>query len=158
MYATWTVAGNDCRVKKAMLRFVSRLHGGLSNRLIRLGSWLMLGRNREVRLLDARRARNSTVLIDGILGLSGVLLGISLESLGCGTGAFGSKIPKLGCLLVGDAVTLLELSIDEFLVRDVDERAHEGGYGGNKSQAPERDELDEGVGDQGSKESLDEQN
>lgn len=64
------------------------------------------------------------------------------------------KTLDLGCLLAGHLATLLELSIDDFLILDVDEGSEEGDEGSNQGQAPKWDELDEVVGDQGSEEGL----
>lgn len=65
-----------------------------------------------------------------------------------------SKILDLGSLLVDQVVALLKLSINNLLVLDVNEWANVGNGRGNQGQAPERDELDEEVGDQGCKECL----
>lgn len=51
-------------------------------------------------------------------------------------------------------VSLLKLSVDDLLVLDVDKRAHVCNSCSNQSQAPERDELDQEVGNQRGKESL----
>lgn len=57
-------------------------------------------------------------------------------------------------LLVGNAITLLDLSINDLLVLDIDKRAEVGNKGRDQAQTPKRDELDEKVGDQRCEESL----
>jgi hypothetical protein len=64
------------------------------------------------------------------------------------------KTLDLGGLFASDLATLLELSIDDFLVLDVDKRGEVGDESGDQSQAPERNELDEEVRNQRSKERL----
>jgi hypothetical protein len=121
-----------------------------------LGGKLVLGGGGEVLLLDLRRGRAATVLADRLLGLGGVLLGQALNSLGSVTSVLVGEALKLGSLLIGNVVTLLELSVNDLLVLEVDKRAKVGDDGRNQSQSPERNELDEEVRDQGSKEGLEE--
>jgi hypothetical protein len=112
--------------------------------------------SREVLLLDLDlgRSRASTVLVDRLLCLVGVLLGKTLNSLGSVSGVLVGKTLDLSSLLAGDLATLLELGINDLLVLDVDEGSEVGDEGGDQGQAPKRNELDEKVRDQGSKEGL----
>jgi hypothetical protein len=119
-----------------------------------LGRKLVLRRNREVLLLDLRRGGASAVLADRLLSLGGVLLGEALDSLGSVTSVLVGEALELGGLLVGNVVTLLELSVNDLLVLEVDKRTKVGDDGCNQGQSPERNELDEEVRDQGSKEGL----
>jgi hypothetical protein len=115
---------------------------------------VVLGRRGEVLLLDLWRGRASTVLVDRILSLSSGLLGVALNSLGGISGMLVGKTLDLRRLLAGDLSALLELSVDDLLVRDVDEGREVGDEGGDQGQAPERNKLDEEVGDEGSEEGL----
>lgn len=65
-----------------------------------------------------------------------------------------SKLLDLLSLLVGNVVALLDLSIDDLLVLDVDEGAKESDEGGDQRQSPKRNELDKEVGHEGCEESL----
>ena len=51
-------------------------------------------------------------------------------------------------------VSLLKLSINDFLVLDVNKRTEVGSGRSDQSQAPQWDELDQEIGDQRRKESL----
>jgi hypothetical protein len=114
----------------------------------------MTGSSGEVLLLDLGRCGASTVLVDGVLSLGSVLLGKTLNSLGSVSSVLVSEALDLSSLLASDLSALLELSIDNLLVLDVDERSEVGDKGGDQSQAPERNKLDEEVRDQGSEEGL----
>lgn len=100
-----------------------------------------LGGSREVLLLDLGRGRASTVLVDGLLGLGGVLLGKSLDGLGCVGSLLAGEIPDLSSLLAGERPALFELGVNDFLVLNVDERAEVGDDGSNESKAPHGDKL-----------------
>jgi hypothetical protein len=114
-----------------------------------------VGGSGEVLLLDLWGTRTSTtVLVDGLLSLGSGLLSVALDGLGGVAGVLVSQTLDLSSLLAGDLTALLELAIDDLLVLDVDERGKVGDEGGDQGQAPERDELDEEVGDQGSEEGL----
>lgn len=108
----------------------------------------------EVLLLDLRRGRAATVLVDSLLRLRSVLLGVALHSLGSISSVLVGKTLDLSCLLASNLSTLLQLSINDFFVLDVDERSEVGDESSDQGQAPEWDKLDEVVGDQGSEESL----
>jgi hypothetical protein len=114
----------------------------------------MTGSSGEVFLLDLGRCGASTVLVDGVLSLGSVLLGKTLNSLGSVSSVLVGEALDLSSLLASDLSTLLELSIDNLLVLDVNERSEVGDKGGDQSQAPERNKLDEEVRDQGSEEGL----
>lgn len=114
----------------------------------------MLGGSGELLLLDLGGGGSSTVLVDGLLRLIGILSSIVLESLGCISGLLRGEIFDLIRLLGGHLAGVFELSIDSILVLNVYKRAEVGNRGGDQSQAPERNELDEEVGDQRSKECL----
>jgi hypothetical protein len=140
-----------------------RLQGSLGNKLrllvdhgLRdlLGRKFVLGRSREVLLLNLRRGGASAVLADRLLGLGGVLLGEALNGLGSVTSVLVGEALELGSLLVGNVVTLLELGVNDLLVLEVDKRTKVGDDGCDQGQSPERNELDEEVRDQGSKEGL----
>lgn len=122
---------------------------------------------RQVLALDFRRRRAATVVVDGLLGLGGVLLGGFSEKFGSVSGSLCGKVTKLSRLLIGTrfgksawcplhinstcnlhVVALLELGVNDLLVLDVDERTEIRNSRGNESQAPQRDELDQEVGDQ----------
>jgi len=64
------------------------------------------------------------------------------------------KALDLLSLLVGNVVALLQLGVDDVLVLDVDQRAEEGDDGRDQGQAPERDKLDQEVGQEGCEEGL----
>lgn len=108
----------------------------------------------ESLLLDLWGSGTPAVLVNGLLGLGRGLLGVSLDSLHGVSSMLVSKTLDLLGLLVGNVVALLQLSINDLLVLDVDEGTEEGNECRDQSQAPERDELDEEVGDEGSKEHL----
>jgi hypothetical protein len=111
-------------------------------------------RVREALLLDFGGSGASAVVVDRVLCLGGVSLGVALDSL-CGvSGVLGTEVLDLCRLLVGNVVALLKLGVNDLLVLDVDERTQVGNNGGDERQAPQRDELDEEVGDERSKESL----
>lgn len=114
----------------------------------------MTGSNREVLLLDFRRSGTSAVLVDGVLSLGGVLLGKTLNGLGSISSVLVGEALDLIGLLTSDLTALLELSIDDLLVLDVDERREIGDEGRDQGQAPERNKLNEEVRDQGSEEGL----
>ena len=136
------------------------LHGGLGWRCHGvisggLGGDIVLGSSGEVLLFDDLWRRGTpTVLVDGLLGLGRGLLGVALNGLGSVSGLLVGKALDLCSLLAGDLSALLELGINSLLVLDVDEGSKVGDEGSDQSQAPERDELDEEVGDQGSEEGL----
>ena len=114
----------------------------------------MPGGSGEVLLLDLGRRRASTVLVDRLLSLSSSLLGVALNGLGSISGVLVGKTLDLRGLLASDLSALLKLSVDDLLVLNVDERSEVGDEGGDQCQAPERDELDEEVGDERGEESL----
>ena len=114
----------------------------------------MSRRSREALLLDLGRGRASTVLVEGLLGLCSVLLGVALESLGGVASVLRSEIPQLVSLLVGQVVALLQLGINDLLVLDVDEGTEVSNDSGDQGQAPQRDKLDQEVGEEGGEEGL----
>jgi hypothetical protein len=114
----------------------------------------MTGSRGEVLLLDFRRGGASTVLVDGVLSLGSVLLGKTLDGLGGVSGVLIRETLDLSGLLASDLTALLKLSVDDLLVLNVDERSEVGDKGGDQGQAPERNNLDEEVRDQGSEEGL----
>jgi hypothetical protein len=114
----------------------------------------VLGRSGEILLLDLWCRGASTVLVDGLLSLGGRLLGVTLDRSGGVSGMLLRKTLDLSSLLASDLATLLELSIDDLLVLDVDEGSEVGDESGDQGQAPERNELDEEVGDEGREECL----
>lgn len=130
--------------------------GGSREVLLGGGGEVLCGCSWEVILLDLDlwRSGTSTVLVDSLLGLCGCLLCVALDSLDSVPGMLVSKFLDLLSLLVGNAVALLNLGIDGLLVLNVDEGTEEGEGSGDQGQAPERNELDEEVGDQGCEESL----
>jgi hypothetical protein len=113
--------------------------------------------SREVLLLDLWGSGASTVLVDSLLGLGGSLLGVGAGNVHGVSGVLVGKTLDLLSLLVRNVVALLKLSIDDVLVLDVDEGTEVGDKGRDQSQAPERDELDEEVGDEGCEERLQEE-
>ena len=134
-----------------------------------IGLEIGLGGSGEVRLLNLSGGGAATVLVDSLLGLSGVLLGKTLDSLRSIGGVLASKALDLGGLLAGKVLALLELGINDLLVLDVDERAEVSDKSSNESKAPHWHELvaisalketlacwtaylDEEVGNQGSEE------
>jgi hypothetical protein len=119
-----------------------------------VGNRLMDRRVREALLLDFGGSGASAVVVDRVLCLGGVSLGVALDSLRGVSGVLGTEVLDLCRLLVGNVVALLKLGVNDLLVLDVDERTQVGNNGGDERQAPQRDELDEEVGDERSKESL----
>jgi hypothetical protein len=114
----------------------------------------MPGSGREILLLDFWGSGASAVLVDGLLGLGGRLLSVAAGNVHGVSGMLVGKTLDLLCLLVGNVVALLKLSIDGILVLDVDEGGEVGNAGSDQAQAPEGDELDEEVGDEGCEEGL----
>jgi hypothetical protein len=118
----------------------------------------MRGSSREVLTLhlvaDLGRGRTSTVGVDSLLSLVRVILRQALNRVGGVGGMLAGKILDLLSLSIDQVVALLKLSIDGLLVLDVNEGSEVSNGGGNQSQAPERDELDEEVRNQGCKECL----
>lgn len=100
-----------------------------------------LGGRREVLLLNLSRGRAATVLVDGLLGLGGVLLCKTLDGLGSVGSLLASEVPELSSLLACKTPALLELSVNDLLVLDIDERADVGGDGSNKGKTPHGNEL-----------------
>lgn len=66
----------------------------------------------------------------------------------------GSNVFDLLALLADQVSSILELSIDNLLVLDVDERAKVDSNRGDQGEAPEWNELDQEIGDKGGDESL----
>lgn len=94
------------------------------------------------------------VLVDGLLGLVGILAGVRLDGLGGLGRLLGSEVTDLVSLLGGHGIAALKLGVDDILVLDVDEGTHVGDGGSDEGEAPEGHKLDEPVGEDGSKESL----
>lgn len=142
---------DGCTTRKA------NLHGRLGKRpewrrlaVGRLRSKIVLGDSGKVFLLGANLGcgRGSTVLIDRLLSLCRCLLRVALHRLDRVFSVLSSEILDLLGLLVRNVVPLLNLSIDGFLVLDVDKRSEEGKRGSDQRQAPERNKLDEKVRNQ----------
>jgi hypothetical protein len=135
-----------------------RLHGRLgrlgNGLLIKLRGQIVLWGSGEILPLDLWSGRTSTVLVNGLLSLRCSLLGVALNGLGSVSGVLLGKALDLGGLLASDLTTLLKLSINDFLVLDVDKRGEVGDESGDQGQAPERHKLDEEVRDQRSEEGL----
>jgi hypothetical protein len=124
--------------------------------LVDLRSEIMARSGGEVLLLDLDlwRGGASAVLVDGLLCLGSVLLSVALYGLGSISSVLVGETLDLRSLLASDLAALLELGINNLLVLDVDEGSEVGDESRDQGQAPERDELDEEVGDQGSEEGL----
>jgi hypothetical protein len=101
-------------------------------------------------------------LVDGgLLGATDVLLSQADVLRGYGAGSFhglvgvlGGDLTELLGLLVGDLSGVVEVSVDELPVGDVDQRSEVDDAGGDEEQAPFGSDLDEEVADQSSEESL----
>lgn len=136
----------------AVGRLRSKIVLGDSGKVFLLGGGceVLLGCGREVFLLGANLGcgRGSTVLIDRLLSLCRCLLRVALHRLDRVFSVLSSEILDLLGLLVRNVVPLLNLSIDGFLVLDVDKRSEEGKRGSDQRQAPERNKLDEKVRNQ----------
>ena len=91
---------------------------------------------------------------DDLLGLGGVVTHVLLGELGSVGGVLLGDGPQLGGLGVDDVARLLQVAVDELLVGGVDERSEEDDGGGDQGEAPVRDNLDQEVGEEGTKESL----
>lgn len=153
--------------QKAVLRLLAcptgkglqgRFSDGLSSRNDRLllrRQRLAPGSDRGISPLGLGGGGAAAVLVNGLGSLNGVLVGDVLDRMGSIGGVLASNLLELNSLLASNVVTLLELSIDNFLVLNVDEGAKVGDQGRNQSQAPERYELDEEVGGQGCNKGLD---
>jgi hypothetical protein len=118
----------------------------------------MRGSSRELLPLgfvaDLGRSRTSTVRVNSLLSLVGIILGQALNRV-CSVGSvLAGKILDLLSLSIDQVVALLKLSINDLLVLDVDEGSEVGDGGSNQGQAPERDKLDEEVRNQRRKECL----
>jgi hypothetical protein len=99
---------------------------------------------------------------DGLLGASDVLRSQVDVLGGCGAGSFHGLVGVLGGdfaellgLLVGDLSGVVEVSVNELLVGDVDQRSEVDDAGGDKEQAPLGSDLDEEEANKSSEESLD---
>jgi hypothetical protein len=146
-----------CRVKARSVQLCDDLQRRLEDRLL-LADGLMRGSNRELLPLgfvaDLGRSRTSTVGVNSLLSLVGIILRQALNRV-CSVGSvLAGKVLDLLSLSIDQVVALLKLSINDLLVLDIDEGSEVGDSGGNQGQAPERDKLDEEVRNQRRKECL----
>jgi hypothetical protein len=123
------------------------LISGSSGELGLLGS--RVGVLRHVDLL----ARRSLALKE-ILDLAAVVADVLLADVGNLLHLLRSDALDLGSLAVDELGSVVELLVDEFLVRSVDQRHNKGNSGTNESKTPDGNELDEVVGDESGDESL----
>lgn len=66
----------------------------------------------------------------------------------------GGKITDLRSLLANDLASVLEVTVDDLAVLEVDQRNEVDGGGSDQSKAPLWNDLDEEVADEGRGESL----
>jgi len=104
--------------------WISHLNGWLRSRSWGRGfrNWVLLWCVGEVRLLDRGfwGHWSSPGVANHALCLGSILSGVALECLGCVTSVLSGKVLKLCCLLADDIDCLSNLSIDNFLVLNVD--------------------------------------
>jgi hypothetical protein len=132
------------------------------------GSGVLGGGCRGVALLNGSAGdlvggllANVSLVDSGLLGAIKLLLSQADVLRGDGAGSFHGLVGVLGgdfaellSLLVGDLSGVVEVSINELLVGNVDQRSEVDDAGGDEEQAPLGSDLDEEVADQSSEESL----
>lgn len=83
-----------------------------------------------------------------------ILISVGLNSLAGLIGVHDSQISKLVCLSGDDVLHLVDSAVNSLAVLDVNERTEVENTGSHQSQAPEGNNLDEKVGDNGRSEDL----
>ena len=101
-----------------------------------------------------RNGRRAPRAADDLLRLGRVVADVHLGGGGGGARLLAGHLAHLVGLRVDDLRDLLDLAIDEGLVRGVDEGCDEEDRGADQAEAPEGDDLDEEVGDEGGDEGL----
>jgi hypothetical protein len=133
------------------------------------GSGVLGGGRRGVALLNGSAGNliggllaDVSLVDDGLLGASDVLRSQVDVLGGCGAGSFHGLVGVLGGdfaellgLLVGDLSGVVEVSVNELLVGDVDQRSEVDDAGGDEEQAPLGSDLYEEEANKSSEESLD---
>lgn len=137
-----------------------------------LADRLLLGRLGEIRLLDrglgdglgldesrggghlADFGGDRTAVSNVLLCLGAVGTRILLHQAGSVSSLLASDVLDLVGLRVDDLLSILNVTIDDLAVADVDERAQVGDSHADQRQAPERKDLDKPVGEECSGEGL----
>jgi hypothetical protein len=102
---------------------------------------------------DGRRD-GATAATDHLLSLGSIVSGELLCALGGSCGVVAGQLLDLLRLCVDQIGGILEVVVDELLIRLVDERGEEEDGGGDKCETPEWDNLDQIVGQECSDEGL----
>lgn len=89
-----------------------------------------------------------------LLSLGAVVTDVLLHETGGMMGTLLSKVLQLVGLGVDHPMDILDLSINDFAVFNVDERPEIGDGDSNQRQSPEWEELDQPVGSKGGREGL----
>ena len=152
---------------------MERLKGLCCNQWLLLSSWhgleLLLRRSGEiltlvsgdVLLLDGNgfglgdsRRDGATAATDHLLSLGSIVSSELLCALGGSCGVVARELLDLLGLCVDHVGGILEVVVDELLVRLVDERGEEEDGGGDEGETPEWDDLDQIVRQESSDEGL----
>lgn len=121
---------------------------------------LFSGGRRELGLLGGSRSRLSrgrwgdTATAQHLLGLLRIVSSILLGDRGDVRGLLLSNAANLGSLGIDDVGGILELLVDDLLVRGVNKRNKEDHGSGDKSESPVWDNADKVVREEGSHGSL----
>jgi hypothetical protein len=101
--------------------------------------WLGLGSSGKVLFLDGWlwRCCSAASAVDVVLGLRRVVVGIGADDFRSATRVLRRKISELGSLLSDHLTALVKLSIDDFLILEVNERAHVQKGGSNQRETPQ---------------------
>ena len=109
-------------------------------------------RVRVLRHVDLLARRSLS--LEEILDLAAVVADVLLADVGNLLHLLGSNALDLGSLAVNELGSVVDLLIDELLVRGVDQRHNEGNGSTNKGKSPEGNELNKVVRDESRNESL----
>lgn len=89
-----------------------------------------------------------------LVSLGAVVVGILLHQSGGTSSLLVGEFLGMGCLGVDELLNLSNLIINNFAVAKVDQGSKVSNGCAEQSEAPDRDDLDEPVGEEGSNESL----
>ena len=129
-----------------LLRRVREILGAQGGSGTRTGGW---GGSAGGFAGHLRRLGASPGRADVALSLGGVVPSILLHARRGTVGVVVGHILHLACLGVDDLGGVGQVGVDELLVVDVDQRAKVGQRGSDEGQAPEGDDLDQPVGEEG---------
>lgn len=127
----------------------------ISDRLLLGNGWELWGLASAGGTIGADNLRDLLArLSHQVLGLLGVFAGIGRDGVSGTFGVLSCHVFDLLALLGDHVSSVLELSIDDFLVLDVDERTKVDGKSCDQGKTPEWNELDQEIGNEGGNESL----